>query len=69
MLILPEPLLDPRFGPFDLPSSAQDALLEASKAAAARFDLPASQFLYLPQSVPPPQTGRSALFARLPLPA
>jgi hypothetical protein len=67
LLILPEPLPDPRFGPFDLPGPAQEALLESGRQTVAGFDLPASQFLYLPQAVPPPQTGRSALFARLPL--
>jgi len=67
LLILPEPLSDPRFGPFDLPAPAQQVFLETAKATSASFNLPASQFLYLPQSVPPPPTGRGALFARLPL--
>lgn len=67
LLILPDPLQDPRFGPFDLPIQAQEDLLQSTKETVAAFNLPASPFLYLPASVPPPQTGRSALFARLKL--
>jgi hypothetical protein len=68
LLILPDPLLDPHYGPFGLSAPDQAALLETSQAISARFGLPPGQFLYLPQSVPPPQAGRGTLFARLPFP-
>ncbi len=71
LLILPTSLPDPRFGPYSLPAQAQGQLQSATRWAATRFGLLASQFTYLPEAAIPPASGigpassRGPIFARL----